>query len=110
MFNQEEFCDLIRDLKLSEESSELLSSRLNDGKFLQQGTKITFYKTRDDKFLRFFEELPDFVFCIDVPSLLLNLGVNEYKQEEWRLFIDISRRSFKCVLLHNSNMYEPIPI
>ena len=71
---------------------------------------MTFYRTRDDEFLRFFEELPDFVFCIDIPSLLLQLGVNEYKPEEWRLFIDSSKRSLKCVLLHSSNMYAPIPI
>ena len=110
LFNQEELSDLIRDLNLSKESSELLASRLNDRNLLQQGTKITFYRTRDDEFLRFFEELPDFVFCIDIPGLLLKLGVNEYKPEEWRLFIDSSKRSLKCVLLHNSNMYVPIPI
>ena len=110
LFNQEELTDLTRGLNLSKESSELLPSRLNDGNFLQQGTKITFYKTRDDEFLRFFEELPDFVFCIDIPGLLLKVSVNEYKPEEWRLFIDISKRSLKCVLLHNSNIYAPMPI
>ena len=110
LFNQDELSNLIRDLNLSKESSELLASRLNDRNLLQQGTKITFYRTRDDEFLRFFEELPDFVFCIDIPGLLLKLGVNEYKPEEWRLFIDSSKRSLKCVLLHNSNIYAPIPI
>ena len=48
LFNQEELSDLIRDLNLSKESSELLASRLNDRNLLQQGTKITFYRTRDD--------------------------------------------------------------
>ena len=100
--------NLMRDLNLSKESSELLASGLNNRNLLQQGTKITFYKTRDDDFLRFFEEFPDFVFCIDISGLPLKLGVNEYKPGEWRLFID--KRSLKCVLLHNSNMYAPIPI
>ena len=50
------------------------------------------------------------MFGIDIPGLLLKLGVNEYKPEEWRLFIDSSKRTLKCVLLHNSNMYVPIPI
>ena len=109
-FNQKELSDLSRDLNLSKESSELLAFRLNDQNLLQQGTKITFYRTRDDKFLRFFEELPDFVFYIDIPGLLLKLSVNEYKPEEWRLFSDSSKRSLICVLLHNSNMYAPIPI
>ena len=68
LFNPEELSDLIRDLNLSKESSELLASRLNDRNLLRQGTKVTFYRTRDDEFLRFFEELPDFVFCIDIPG------------------------------------------
>ena len=110
LFNPEELSDLIRDLNLSKESSELLASRLNDRNLLQQGTKITFYRTRDNEFLRFFEELPDFVFCIDIPGLLLKLGVNEYKPEEWRLFIDSSKRSWKYFLLYNLNMYAPIQI
>ena len=110
LFNQEKLCDLIRGLNLSKESSELLASGLNDRKLLQQGTENTFYRTRDNEFLRFFEELPGFVFCIDLPALVLKLGVNEYKPEEWRFFIDSSTRSLKCVLIHNSNMYAPIPI
>ena len=56
--------DLIRDLNLSKELSELLAFRLNDRNLLQQGTKITFYRTRDDEFLRFFEELPDLSFVL----------------------------------------------
>ena len=108
LFNREELSDLIRGLNLSEESTEVLASRLNDQNLLQQGTKITLYRTRDDKFLRVFEKLPYFVFCIDILGLLLKLSVNEYKPEQWRLFIDISMRNMKCVLLHNSNMYPPI--
>ena len=54
LLNQEELSDLIRDLILSKESSELLASRLDDRNLLQQGTKTTFYKTRDDEFLRYF--------------------------------------------------------
>ena len=110
LFNQEELSDLIRDLNVSKESSALLASQLNDRNLLQQGTKITFYRTWYDKFLRFFEEVPDFVFCIDIPGLLHKLGVNEYKPKEWRLFIDSYKRSLKCVLLHNTNMYVPIPV
>ena len=109
LFNQEEFSNLIRDLNLSKELSELLASRLNDRNLQQHGTKNTFYRTTDDEFLRFFEELQGFVFCINIPGLLLKLIVNEYKPEEWRLFIDSSKRSLKCVLVHNSNMHAPIP-
>ena len=108
LFNQEELSDLIRDLNVSKESSVLLASQLNDRNLLQQGIKITFYRTRCDEWI--FEEVPDFVFCIDIPGLLHKLGVKEYKPKEWRLFIDSYKRSLKCVLLHNSNMYVPIPV
>ena len=49
LFNQEELSDLIRDLNVSKESSVLLASQLNDRKLLQQGIKITFYRTRCDE-------------------------------------------------------------
>jgi hypothetical protein len=34
----------------------------------------------------------------------------EHKIEEWRLFIDSSKRSLKAVLLHNGNIYSSIPV
>lgn len=33
-----------------------------------------------------------------------------YDSKDWRLFIDSSKRSLKCVLLHNGNKYGSIPI
>ena len=38
------------------------------------------------------------------------MGLAEYNPQEWRLFIDSSVRSLKCVLLHNGNKYASIPI
>ena len=38
------------------------------------------------------------------------MGIPEYKPQDWRLFIDSSKRSLKCVLLHNGNKYASIPI
>lgn len=35
---------------------------------------------------------------------------NEYKPEDWRLFIDSSKRSLKAVLLHVDNAKSSIPI
>jgi hypothetical protein len=37
------------------------------------------------------------------------LGV-EYKTDEWRLFIDSSKRSLKGVLLHNRNRLASVPV
>ena len=33
-----------------------------------------------------------------------------YCSDEWRLFIDSSKRSLKCVQFHNGNMFGAIPI
>ena len=35
---------------------------------------------------------------------------SSYTPLEWRLFIDSSKRSLKCVLLHNGNKLASIPI
>ena len=40
----------------------------------------------------------------------MKLGVSKYSPSEWRLFIDSSKRSLKCVLLNNGNRYKSIPI
>ena len=50
------------------------------------------------------------LFCRDIERLLLKMGIRQYKPQDWRLFIDCSERSLKCVLLHNGNNYAPIPI
>ena len=39
------------------------------------------------------------------------MGIPEYKPQDWRrLFIEGSKRSLKCVVLHNGNKYASIPI
>lgn len=109
-FNQNELSDLIRDLSLSKEAAELLASRLNEKNLLNPGTKITFYRKREQFLLPFFNNEDNLVFCQDVKGLLLEMGLSQYFPEDWRLFIDSSKRSLKCVLLHNGNKYGSIPI
>ena len=48
--------------------------------------------------------------CNDVSSLLLKLGLPAYDSNSWRLFIDGSKCSLKCVLLHNTYEYGSILI
>ena len=38
------------------------------------------------------------------------MGLPEYISDEWRLFIDSSKQSLKCVLLHNGNKFACVPI
>ena len=52
----------------------------------------------------------DFICCNNIQGLLSEMGVAEYNPDEWRLFIDSSKRSSKCVLLHNGNKFACVPI
>ncbi|KAI6651114.1 hypothetical protein LOD99_5465 [Oopsacas minuta] len=110
LFNQAELNDLIRDLNLSKESSELLASRLKEKIQLQQGTKVILYRYREQELQQYFCEKNGLVFCPNVEGLLLAMGVPNYNPSDWRLFIDSSKRSLKCVLLHNGNIFDSIPI
>ena len=48
--------------------------------------------------------------CTDIAQLLRKLGVPQYQPEYWRLFIDNSKRSLKCVRLHNGNRFASVPL
>ncbi|KAJ9594111.1 hypothetical protein L9F63_014477, partial [Diploptera punctata] len=98
------FNDLVRDLGLSKSKAELLAWKL-----LQDDTKQTFFRNRQEEFEDFFSKEKDIVFCNDVENLYQSLGV-EHKSEDWRLFIDSSKTSLKGVLLHNGNIYPSIPL
>ena len=49
------------------------------------------------------------MYCNDVQGLIDKLKAGVYKEEEWRLFINTSKRSLKGVLVHNTNKFAPIP-
>ena len=91
-FNQDDLNDLIRDLNL------------------EAKTNVTFYRKRDAEFLPYFKQYEEIVVCNDIEPLPMELGIYYYDANSWRLFIDSSKRSLKCVLLHNTNEYASIPI
>ncbi|XP_069623312.1 uncharacterized protein [Ranitomeya imitator] len=109
-FDQHELNDLARELGLSKKASELLASRLNEKQLLEQGAKVSYFRTRESTFLQYFRCDSGFVFCHNIPGLLQELGLSMYNPNEWRLFIDSSKRSLKCVLLHNGNLFGAVPI
>ena len=108
-FSQNELNDLVHDLNLSKSSAELLASRLKERNLLSDA-RIIFYRNRHQEFLRFFLEEKDLVYCTDIVHLLRKLGVQQYESRDWRLFIDSSKRSLKCVLLHNGNQFASVPL
>ena len=83
---------------------------MHEKNLLEQGTKITFYRTREKDLLPFFTQEDYLTFCLDVRGLLKGMGLPQYEASDWRLFIDSSKRSLKCVLLHNGNKFGSIPI
>jgi hypothetical protein len=87
-FDQNELSDLIRDLNIYKEFSELLASRLKEKNILRTGTKITFYRRREKDLLPFFTEDNNLVFSNDIGNILKKIGRSEYNSSEWRLFID----------------------
>ncbi|UYV62399.1 hypothetical protein LAZ67_2000421 [Cordylochernes scorpioides] len=101
--------DLVRDLDLSKKQSELLGSRLKGWNLLHKGTKVCFFRKRQDEFQDFYSQENDLVYCNDVVSLMEALG-HDHDTEEWRLFTDSSKISMKAVLLHNINKFPSVPI
>ena len=87
-----------------------MESHLGEHGILDSGTKISFYCDRDDLLIRFFTMKDDFIYCNNIQSLLSEMGLPEYNQDELRLFINSSKRSLNCVLLHNGNKFACVPI
>jgi hypothetical protein len=101
--------DLVRDLKLTKNQSELLASRLQDWNLLNPGVKVTSFRRRTAALSNIFSMAGDLCYCNNIFALFTEFGI-EYDKEEWRLFIDASKCSIKAVLLHNGNVYPSVPL
>ena len=53
---------------------EISISRLGERDILDTGSKITFYRDRDDLLIRFFTMEDDFVYCDNFQGLLSEIG------------------------------------
>ena len=109
-FDQHELNHFARNLGLSKKASEILSSRLNEKNLLEQGVQVSYFRTRESTFLQYFRSDSGFVFCHNIPGLLKELGLSIYSPNEWRMFIDSSKQSLKCVLLHSASLFGVVAI
>lgn len=109
MIDQSELSDLIRDLNLTKQKSELLASRLLQWRLLKTGTLVNFYRDRNKPLMQYFKKENSICYCQDIDGLMQSVGW-EHKSNEWRLFIDGSTESLKAVLLHNGNEKPSIPV
>ena len=94
--NQRELNDLVRDLNLTKEHSELHGSRLKQWNLLEEGTKTSVFRTRQEDFSIYFEMDNTLCFCNNIDDLMGALGV-QHQPSEWRLFIDSSKSTIKAV-------------
>lgn len=109
IITQGELNDLIRDLDLGKNKSELLGSRLQQWNLLAPDVKISWYRARQKDLVHFFQMDGALCFCNDVDGLMESLGM-QHRPEEWRLFIDSSKLSLKAVLLHITNKEQSVPV
>ncbi|KAI6650024.1 hypothetical protein LOD99_6239 [Oopsacas minuta] len=109
-FSQEKLNDLVRDLTLSKAASNILGSRLYQKNLFSSFTKISYYRDREQQFLPYFTQSEYCVYCCEIEGLLKELGRTLYDSNDWRLFIDSSKRSFKVALLHNYNKFGSLPL
>jgi hypothetical protein len=105
---QGELNDLVRDLNLSKSQAEFLGSRLQGWNLLQKNKNISIFRYRPKYIAQYFASAGDLVYCTDIVNVVAALG-QDHKTDEWRLFVDSSKRSLKAVL-HNGNKHPSIPI
>jgi hypothetical protein len=66
--------DLIKELQLTKEESELLGSRLREKNMLVSGVKFSWYRNHEKEFRKYYAQKDQLVFCMDVHNLLHQLG------------------------------------
>ena len=100
LFSQKHLNDLIRDLCLFREKAELFASRLKKQNMVEKYVKIGYYRKCNRDLSSTFKVKWPICYCYDIEELFQTLGVIHIVNE-WRLFIDSSKRSlrqFFCLL------------
>lgn len=87
--------NLVRDLDLAKDGSELLASRLKERNMLAPGTKICSYRNREEIFIKYFSQCENLVYCNNVRELINEYECEIYDPNNFRLFIDSCKQSLK---------------
>ena len=98
--------DLIRDLTLNKQQSELLASSLQQWNLLAGDARASAFRKRSWELQQHFSM--DKGLCPDIKGLFDDLGL-EYESTQWKLFIDAYLYSIKAVLLHIGNVLPSFP-
>ena len=115
LFSQKHLNDLIRDYIVFrnvyrfKEKAELLASRLKKYNMVEKDVKVSYYRKRNKDFSLAFKVEGPFFYCHNIKELFRTLGI-VHTVDEWRLFVDCSKRSLKVVLLRVRNKRLSVPI
>lgn len=109
LVNQSYLNHMSRKLELSQRKSATLATLLKNNNLLDADVTISSQKNRQAEFKPFFETENSFSFCSNIHGLMEALHI-DYDVNDWRLFIDASKSGLKAVLLHNDNVYMPVPV
>lgn len=105
--NQKVLNDIVRLLLLSKEKSEQLAAILKALQLLEDGVNVTFYRTREDEILAFFDDDGNGTAYLSNIHLFFKWLNFNYNPNDWRLFIDSNstdkQQSLKVFLLFNKN-------
>jgi hypothetical protein len=96
LLTQGDLNDIDRDLNLSKKQAKLSGSRLKRWNLLHLETNVCFPRGCHEEFKNFFSQKDGVVFFNYVCSVVEVLG-HEYNAELWRLSINSSKVSLKCV-------------
>ena len=88
---QNDINDLIRDLNLTKENGEILTSRLKQWNLLSSDVKITQQRKREHLFSTYFTLINGVCYCHDITGLFEAIDI-PCTTTDWRLFIDSSQR------------------
>ncbi|KAI6653050.1 hypothetical protein LOD99_3886 [Oopsacas minuta] len=81
-FNQSELNDLVRDLDLSKQAAELLTSRLKEKQLQDRSVMVSFFRKREELLLPYFSVENKLVYCDDIPGPLGQLDISSYDPGE----------------------------
>lgn len=101
-----ELNELVWDLHLTKNQSELLASRLPGWNVLNTDAKVTYFTAN---LIDLFPMTGELCYCNDIWALFIKFGI-DHDAREWRFFIDTSKSTIKAVLLHNGNVHLSIPV
>ena len=91
------------------DDAKLFKTRLHNNNLLAPGTTFSLYRRRAKGLFLYISMDVTFVFFHDIGGRLHAMGC-VYDPKERPLFIDNSKATLKCVLLHNGNRYISIPV